>query len=87
MTRSFRPSEAVCAIAQQIAGGLKPREVGGFGGAKIREIPRSWKNRRIIDAATMTDARQRYLSAKDFPPEQETRQQRRRDRLRGPNGA
>lgn len=72
-----RPSKSVCALAKQFAGQM-PKRDGLFA--------RSSKNRRILDAAMLMDARQRYLRDQDFPPERETRQQRRRARMRGPNG-
>jgi hypothetical protein len=67
-----RPSEAVVKVAKQIAKSQGDRIVGTF------KVPYSWKNRRIIYAATLYEAHSRMRANPDLFPNRVTRQQLRR---------
>lgn len=75
--RSFRPSSVVQAFAEQIAKAMPPRQLGGFRGSKVRLVPISWKNRRVVDAATAHDAHRRIDAYPEQYPNRMGRQQKR----------
>jgi hypothetical protein len=81
---TFKPSSEVMALAMTHAASLPKRKLGGVGGAPVvREVPISWKNRNVIDRATLFLARQRLVKNPHGFPNRVTRQQRRRLRIAG----